>query len=653
MSEIGKTKEQMANELAELHQQIAQLKVTEAEHKKLEESAISLSVNAIALANLEGNLTYINKSFLSMFGYNSEQGVLGKPATRFWQEKEKALEVVEALRDKGSWIGELVAKREDGSLFDVQLSSSMITDESGKPIRMMTSFVDITEQKQAQEALQKSAEHYRLLAENVTDVVFSLDMDLRFEYVSPSITRLAGYSVEETMAQSLLELLTPTSFEVVMETFTEELAIENMEQKDLSRSRLLELQLRCKDGSTVWIEGRMTFLRESDTQAIGILGVIRDITERKQTEESLLFSAAAFMSIQESVVAVDMEYTITHWNEVSEQIYGIEASEVIGKNLFDVIEVVETSPGEAIERVKKLESQGYYQDEVLHRTKRAEVWVNVIVQAIEDNTKRYGWVALATNTTERKKAGEKVQELYQKEAALRKELQVEIDKRIEFTRTLVHELKTPLTPMIAASDLVLEEIPEGPLFRLVRSINQGANTLSSRIDSLLDVAKGEMNILELFCTETDLLDLLHRIAQDTIPLAYSRNQVLNVELPRSLPKVSADKERLRQVIVNLLDNSFKITPEGGKITIRAKTKDNSIIVEVEDTGNGIPVDQQRHLFQTYYYTKGKSEHSRGLGLGLTLSRMLVELHGGKIWVESQEGKGSIFSFSLPLGSSSS
>ncbi|MFC2052376.1 sensor histidine kinase [Chloroflexota bacterium] len=106
--------------------------------------------------------------------------------------------------------------------------------------------------------------------------------------------------------------------------------------------------------------------------------------------------------------------------------------------------------------------------------------------------------------------------------------------------------------------------------------------------------------------------------------------------------MSADGERLRQVVVNLLDNSFKFTPKKGKITLRAKEKGDNIIVEVEDTGSGIPVKNQEHLFEAYYQIKREIGVGRGLGLGLTLSKMLVELHGGKMWVESQEGKGSKF-----------
>lgn len=246
--------------------------------------------------------------------------------------------------------------------------------------------------------------------------------------------------------------------------------------------------------------------------------------------------------------------------------------------------------------------------------------------------------------------GRQLYQHFYKEMALRKELEAEIDKRIELTRALVHELKTPLTPMIAASDILIDQAPDGPLVQLARSINRGAETLARRIDSLLDVAKGELGILEISRTETDFLDLLQKVAEDTTPLTYSRKQIFNVKLPKSLPIISADGERLRQVIVNLLDNSSKYTPEGGTITLRAGKKDDAIIIEVEDTGPGISADQQQHIFKESYHAKRESQHGKGLGLGLVLSRMLVELHGGKIWVESQEGKGSKFKFSVPLPS---
>ena len=124
-------------------------------------------------------------------------------------------------------------------------------------------------------------ERYRLLADNVTDIIWILDMNLTFTYISPSVTRIQGFSVEEALADTLENNLTPASYVRAMEVFAEEIAIENQDDNDLDRTRLLEVEQYCKDGSTIWVEVKMKFLRDPEGVAVGILGVSRDITERK------------------------------------------------------------------------------------------------------------------------------------------------------------------------------------------------------------------------------------------------------------------------------------------------------------------------------------------------------------------------------------
>jgi PAS domain S-box-containing protein len=254
---------------------------------RTKDSAIASSISAIALADLDGNVTYVNPSLLRMWGFDDERDALGKPASAFWQTREKALEVAKALRDNGSWTGEMVAIRENGSTFNVEMLASMDTDEAGNPVCMMASVVDITRRKQAQRALEESEKRYRLLAENATDIIWIRDLDLRVVYVNPAVTRIRGYSVEEVMAQTLEEVLTPASLELARKVFVEEIAEDRVEERDLYWWRTLELEHTCKDGSTVWLEVKVTALREDDDQIAGILGISRDISERKRAEEAL------------------------------------------------------------------------------------------------------------------------------------------------------------------------------------------------------------------------------------------------------------------------------------------------------------------------------------------------------------------------------
>jgi PAS domain S-box-containing protein/putative nucleotidyltransferase with HDIG domain len=147
--------------------------------------------------------------------------------------------------------------------------------------------LEVIKKSAAEDKLQESEEKYRLLAENARDIIWTMDMNLKFTYMSPSVLQIRGYTVEEVLAQSLEEIFTPSSLEIASKAFEEELVLESMEPKDLSRMRTLELEHICKDGSTVWVEINVSFIRDTDGQPIGILGVSRDITERRQTEGML------------------------------------------------------------------------------------------------------------------------------------------------------------------------------------------------------------------------------------------------------------------------------------------------------------------------------------------------------------------------------
>jgi PAS domain S-box-containing protein len=250
--------------------------------------------------------------------------------------------------------------------------------------------------------------------------------------------------------------------------------------------------------------------------------------------------------------------------------------------------------------------------------------------------------------TELERAEAKLQEAYEKERKLRQEIETEAERKVLYTRALVHELKTPLTPVLASSELLVSELKEEPYLSLAKNIHNGATNLNRRIDELLDLARIETGMLEVNPKSVDARELLLAIADDMKAMVTTNKQSLVTILPPSLVPVWADEERLRQIVLNLMINASKFTPEGGIIMLRAKEEDSSLIVEVEDNGPGIPKEEQKELFQPYHRLLADRDNLGGLGLGLALCKYLVELHGGKIWVHSEIGKGSTFGFSIPL-----
>jgi len=249
---------------------------------------------------------------------------------------------------------------------------------------------------------------------------------------------------------------------------------------------------------------------------------------------------------------------------------------------------------------------------------------------------------------EHKLAEDRLQSLYEQEKQLRERLQLEMQGRIDFTRNLIHELKTPLTSLVATSQLLLEEERDMKLGKLARYVWEGANGLNNRIDELHDVVKGEIGKLELELKPLNLGQLLLSLVDEMQALARQHGVSINLKLKESLPEVYADAARVRQIVLNLLNNAFKYAAEGGRVTIKASAKSTYATVEVQDRGPGIAEHKVQHLFESEYQMAYPGERSGGLGIGLTLCKLLVELHGGKIWVKSQAGKGSSFFFTLPL-----
>ena len=221
----------------------------------------------------------------------------------------------------------------------VWATASLLYDSNGDLIGYIESIRDITERKLAEEALQESERSYRLLAENVTDVIWAMDLNMKIIYVSPSNARMTGFSVEESTSLALEETLTPSSLAKVKQVLAEEFEIEKRPQKDLSRSRTIEVEEYCKGGHTVWVEVKTTFLRDDEGKLIGVQGVSRDITERKKAEEALLDSKEylnkIINSIGDPIFVKDEQHRLVMVNDAECRLAGRSREELLGKTDYD------------------------------------------------------------------------------------------------------------------------------------------------------------------------------------------------------------------------------------------------------------------------------------------------------------------------------
>jgi len=225
-------------------------------------------------------------------------------------------------------------------------------------------------------------------------------------------------------------------------------------------------------------------------------------------------------------------------------------------------------------------------------------------------------------------------------------------KRMEFISVTTHELKTSLTAIIASAELLSDELQldkKSVSGRLIQSIIRNAHSINERLSRFSEMAKLLAGDLRLQLEPVEIGQVIRNVVTRSYPRIRSRSQSLTVELPDSLPPVKADRQYLEEILLALVANASKCTPERGKIKVGARQDGESLVVQVSDTGVGIPAEEQERIFQPYYQINRDGEGKKtGSGLGLAITKSLVELHGGKIWLKSIVGQGSTFTFSLPI-----
>ena len=239
----------------------------------------------------------------------------------------------------------------------------------------------------------------------------------------------------------------------------------------------------------------------------------------------------------------------------------------------------------------------------------------------------------------------------------------EKEEKLDFVDATIHELKTSLTAIIVSVELLAEELQpdeQSVLGRLIQSIIRNAYSIDERLSLLSETGGLLAGNSQLHPEPVEIGQVIHNVATQLYPEIQNKRQSLTLEVPDSLPPAKADRQYLEQILLTLIANASKFTAEEGQIKVSASQDGQSLVVQVNDTGVGIPAEEQERIFQPYYQVKrdkslqaprlGDRRRHSNSGLGLAIAKFLVELHGGKIWLKSKVGQGSSFFFSLPINS---
>jgi two-component system sensor histidine kinase/response regulator len=616
-------------------------------------------------------LTYVNQSFTKMLGYELED-LIEKSLTSLMDEinqqtfKNKTTQV----RTGGTESFEITWLHSNGSFVTTLVSPQVIQDDKGSLTGRFFVVSDLTRQKIAEKAIKESEKLYRLLAENISDFVWTIDLDMNFTYVSPSVSHLLGYSVSELLRMKMTDIVPEEDCRLNKQNLKASLLNDGEGELSQTQSNTFEIRNIRKDGSHVWVEVRQSFLRDEDNNIIGSLGINRDITDRKRVaqELQLAWQEAKSESIKlrsmiegmnEGIVVTDDDFRIIEVNSYFLNMMSLTREQIIGR---EIMSFHQSSTNKILCGVIEQFKSGNSRDTFVVNRSFEGSEVSLRVQPIMMGDELKGLVLNVIDITDIVRACEKAEKISTELAETNIQLEEMIVKankmaqqafaacqaKSEFLANMSHEIRTPLNGVIGMTDLVMDTDLDDEQREYLNMAKSSAEALLRIINDILDFSKIEAGLMELEKMDFDL----RKAVETTIDPLAIRAQKKNVEMilfvePDVPDLIVGDPTRISQILINLVGNAIKFTNEG-EIRVFVKviekgTENVKLQLSVSDTGIGIKKEHKEKIFKSF--SQSDSSTTRlygGTGLGLTISNQLTTLMGGKMWVESEVGVGSTF-----------
>jgi PAS domain S-box-containing protein len=613
--------------------------------KKKAQKQIAMFANAfknisecVIIGDTQDNIVFVNEAFTKTYGYKTEE-IIGKNVNLIRSSKNPIHIVQEILPKtlKGGWKGELINVKKSGEEFIISLSTSPIYDEKGNLIALAGIVEDITERKQNIQRLAESEERFRSLVNNIVEAVIIVDWNGKILFANQSAAKLVDLdSSEKGIGRSVTEFLHPSNIDRAIRLISFE-----KESEETIRDTF---QLVTSKNQLRWVESMSSRIRFQNEYVL--LTTLRDITERIRTEELLHLLTNALHSAANGVMITEANGKIIWVNEAIEKLSGYNEKELIGKtpSLFKsglmpndfyskMWQTVQSGKVWKGELINKRKDGSYYEEEM------------TITPILNENNEISHFISIKQDITERKKNEREI-----REAKVKAE---EINKlKSTFLANMSHELRTPLVGILGFAELLRDNISDKEYSEMASRIHKSGKRLLETLNSILDLSRIEANKMELKLDNINVCRVVRENLMQFEALASTKNLYLKTDLEDDEIISYLDEKILHQILNNLINNAIKYTQKGGvTIEVRKGISDNSknVFIKIKDTGIGIPPESISKIFEEFrQVSEGLDRKFDGTGLGLTLTKKFVEVLGGKIRVESEVNKGSIFTISFPI-----
>jgi len=523
------------------------------------------------------------------------------------------------------------------------VSTTLIHDESDKPLYFITSIIDITERKRLQEELLNSKEEkFRKIFDNAKYGIMLVDLENRqISMVNPEFCKMLGYENKEIIGVEISAIHPEKDLVWVIDEFEKHI--------NAGGGASSEIPVKRKDGSVFVADINSTIVKIEDKQFIA--GFFHDISDRKKAEKELKESRFFLESIVENIPnmifvkdANDLKFTL--FNKAGEELLGYPRESMLGKSDYDFFPKEQADffintdkgvlNGKKEVNIPEEKIQTKFKGERILHTKKIPI--------MDEMGSPLYLLGISEDITDRK-----IDEA-EKRAVEKMRTSSEIKSR--FTSMVSHELRSPLAAIKEAANIVIEGLAgsiSNEQKEMMAIVKRNSDRLGRLINNVLDFQKFQSGKMECVFNENDINEAVNESCSSMSLLMKEKCLVFSIDMDAGIPRIKFDFDKIIQVITNLISNAIKVT-EKGAISLTTKLEDDMAHVFVRDTGPGIKIEDIEKLFVPFEQLDVPREKKRGAGtgLGLAICKEIILAHNGKIWVESEVGKGSSFHFTIPI-----